>query len=286
MYLGASWSWIGPYCLWYYEIKVIPQFWKEIAGLFQDTEQFEMLRNQFERTLFKRHWPFMIIWAFAVLFAFHSLGDFMVTLGLHGVSDVAFWGWLLFISFLAILSGYGFAGVFNSINIIKAVATSDFRMDQYHHDGCGGLSCVGGLTLFTVLLFSSGSVFVPILVTAANFQGVFVSVSVLLLILLFCVSIFVGFIYPLLVIRHRFLDMRNRCYAEFKDDARKSLQPDHICQSSDVCEQLRILNLRNLYVDLARMTPVPINMKFLAEMVFFVFLPFFMVLLQNVLLRD
>ena len=284
IYLAVSWSWIGPLCIWHYEMKVIPKFWNEAANIFFDLEDFAVLQNQFNNSLLKRYWYFIMIWITVVLIAFFSVKYFMKAFGLYGISDIAFWPWLIGIAFLAFLNGFGFAGVFNSINIITKIADNNFILDQYHYDGRGGLSCIGQLMLSTLILFSSGFVFIPILLSIANYQGLPSSSLVFLLIFLFSTLVVISFMYPLYIIHIKAKNILYTKHLQFKKDVLKLLNPKNILQSKDFLDQIRILNFRNMCVDILRMGTFPINTRLLAELIFFAFLPFVIVLLQKLFL--
>jgi len=284
MYLMFSWSWFGPFGVWIYERIVRPKFWKEVPVLFVNIEQLNALQNSFDESMLKRYWPIIIIWTIFSVFGFICVKGFAISFGIKGFTDFLFWAWVLFISFLGFISGHGFSGVIDTIRIVRRISKIEMTIDQYHFDGHGGSLCVGNLTIWTFGLFSTGSVFLPILFTALNLNEFPSSFAILLLIFLFCLATTTVFMYPLFLIHYRMLDIKGKVHERIKQNAKNLLVPECISGSCDLNDQLKILNFRNYFVDLDRVVTFPVNTRLFAEIILFAFLPFLMILLQKLLI--
>jgi len=282
MFLMFTWAWIGPLLLWYYENKLIPQFWKEAANIVGSDGDFQNLKKDFEGSLWENYWFVILIWAIFALYAFYCVLPFMKTFGLNGFFDKMSWPWFMFIGLLGIESGYGFAGIINTIRIINKISSLNLKLNQYHFDGHGGVLCVGNLAIKSLLLFCSGSIFIPILLDALTYQGIKSSLSVVMLVLIFILAITCGFFYPLRKFKTAIKKQKEIIFLSLKERISEKLKPECILGNCNANDQLQILNFRNACIDLDRIPNYPINTKILSEIIFYALLPSAMVILQIV----
>lgn len=116
-----------------------------------------------------------------------------------------------------VLGGPGFSGPLTTVLLIREAASVDFEIQPLHPDRLGGLSTVGFISIRTTLLYSSGSLFLPLLFelsTGSVRQGVIYSFG-----LIYILSIVVSFVYTTTVI--------NRKAAEVQRDVLEQLRTEY-----------------------------------------------------------
>ncbi|MGO9744031.1 MAG: hypothetical protein ACLPN5_21430 [Roseiarcus sp.] len=173
--IAASWSFVGPALIWYYERYVLPSFNLHCRQLFSSNEDYRVIRKMVYTNVYDdaSHVIVKYVWIILVVSAFfwcHFNGYFL-KFGLRGIFD-PFW-WLILIGTLrfSAATAIGFCYALKSIVLARIVARSRIRRDLYTSDGMFGLSFIGDLAIKTNLFFLSGVLFFPLIVVTARRQG-------------------------------------------------------------------------------------------------------------------
>jgi hypothetical protein len=286
MYLLFSWSWLGPFAIWVYEDKIIPKFFNEAKSIFLNKNEYDNFLAIFNSSLYTNYKTHIIIWQSLIFIAFLLISGYMKRFGLHGLSDYLYWFWIIFLMYLGFITGQGVGGVLRTIKIIDQLSKIQFNINQYHHDRHGGLSCIGKLTIWTLSLFSLGSICVPILCCVIYFSDPIVTVPIFIMLFLYCFFIVISFIYPLIKIHGRVSEIKDLLFNEIRNQTASLgyLQPECLFYDCDLTKHMQILNFRNMLVDLDRIASYPINTKIVFEVILFGFLPVILLFAQYLLL--
>lgn len=167
-YLAGSCVWIGPLLNQRWE-RDFETFYRELtrraAHEGWSMAEIERVRRRYDDLL-----PATA--AFAVLLVVAAVAGMPVlsayaTLG--GWGDPMRWGILLIAAAIGYSGGVGLWGVCKTVAVAGAIARSPLAWSPYHEDGLGGLKFVSEFSLSTTLLFSAGSLAVPLSLEIAWF---------------------------------------------------------------------------------------------------------------------
>ena len=278
VYIAALWTWIGPLLIWRYEHITSIRFVVKMRGVMISAADAHRLialcRTPATTGLVST--VFLILWMVAVLTAFVLSHDFMCGLGIRGYKDI--W-WVLQVTGIglyAVLTGMGFLFVVRTMRIVATVLDSALVLNPYHPDGRGGLGCCGALLSQTSWMFSSGALFLPVLISLATSQYPNSKEAVLILISVYVLMIAASFLVPTLLLHrklHRERTMMLACIGGFLH--KMSLTP-----GLGIDAYLRFSHERKKYNDIRAIITWPFNDRNLAGFAVTVALPILLTLAQ------
>lgn len=279
--MALTWLNVGPYFIWYYDQKLLPEFFARADEIIGDNERLHALARKYDNFFSHRYWIITIPWTALVLYAISGL-----KLVLSG--GVFYWMILAGGVWIALLSSIGFWGVVTTMLAIREISREKLTVDPFHPDKLGGLSCIGTYAIGTTLLFSTGSLFLPIIFD-------FISAgepTVVLSALYAAVFVFSGFtlfsfLYPTVKInraaesaRRAILENLRQQYAVLQRSvARRNTRTANLSEAYP-----RLNHLRDEYMDYRRMKLYPFEVEILVKLIISVILPFILLLVNRYLL--
>lgn len=258
--LAAAWSWIGPSLIWNYEVNILPTFWTQMLDdRILPSRDISEISSAFFRINYGSRKFVVYGWTLLLLLAFVGVSEFMKEIGMPRIPGVWFWLWLICLIPAGILTGEGFAGVIMMIQIIRSCIKRDIAMHPYHPDGLGGLSCFGRLAIGTTLLFSSGALFLPILLIGS--ESSFLTMTwMYVLVSLYSASIACAFLLPTVQVCIRAKAIRDRMISDLNMESLRMIP-------SEVSECVRLSRKREIYQDILKMGVYPFNPWILSKLI-------------------
>jgi len=276
IFVAAQWSWIGPLLIWDFETRLFPEFWQSIdeEGII-DGESLTELCSRYTSLSTGARRIVIYLWAFFLLAAFILTAPFMETIGMPQLPNVWFWLWCLGAFLSGKLTGQGFAGVMMMIHAVSACLKRPLRLNQYHADGLGGLSCFGRLAIGTTALFSSGAVFLPILMRVAK-HSEFGPQVVYGLVFLYTIAIATCFLLPTFLVCRRAKNVKKQMLREASESIVKK---DNYSDSKAIEANYH----RNYFLDIKAMGIYPFNTWVIGKLIGSVGFPVMVVYLSQLL---
>lgn len=204
VYIASMWIWLGPYLVWRYEQVILNRHWRLIKKVKQNRSQYLDYRRKYKGGLARNtrlSLALLLGWIALVVAAFLGSFQFMSGLGVQDpYKDIWWYVWILGVSLYAYITGLGLLGVSRTVLLSKDLLNIDVALRPYHPDGHGGLACLSSLLIETTVIFSSGSLFVPILLDLGQSLHNWGGLLALTLVLVYSVAIASSFFVPALFI--------------------------------------------------------------------------------------
>ena len=202
LFLGLIWVNVGPYLIWFYNTKLMKNFFDRASILIDNRHELNEIAIKYYNFFAKKFWiltiPLIIIIPFIWIFSMPILSNY----GFFGYTDPWYWFSFIGVVWVTILGGIGFNGVLTTLLTINNIAKKNIRIDPLHPDKIGGLSSIRYFTLGTTLLFSTGSLFL-----LAGFQIIsfleFLTPFVYFITFLYSFLILLSFLYPIIRINRK-----------------------------------------------------------------------------------
>ncbi len=155
--LTLVWGLISPFLL-LYAATILNGLFNEIKEIFYDLEKWkEIYSSTLDDFFFSNNKLFGFAWSAAVAWIVYRY-----------FSDINYWPiklWAVFFSFyLSFISSLGLHGINTIVNMIDTIFSHDdiIRFDPNHSDNFGGLSNFSSFVVRATLLFSSGTLIIPL----------------------------------------------------------------------------------------------------------------------------
>ena len=283
-YLSALlWLNLGPILIWYYDERLLPNFFHKILDIVPHRRKVRALAEKYDRLFSKKYWIIVIPWNILLIYAFLGSQDVLVQGGLLGYADVFYW--ILFAGAVWTLSltGIGFWGILVMLLAVSEISRQSLRIDPLHPDKLGGLSCVGYYAIGTTVLFSSGSLFLPLvfqLTTETNVASIYIYLATSV----FSFFILLSFLYPTVRIHGKAKAARDSILDRLrKRHARLNSELD--ISNTDALEaltsHLEIIRLRSEYQDYRNVKLYPFEFETFLKLASSVILPVVFLLVQR-----
>lgn len=167
LFLAASWVFVGPALIWFYERYTLPEFDLKSRHVVKTPVQQDRIRRCVYSSIYDFRFCrlFTPIWILVVLFGFYGSRAYIFDLGIEGYYDYFFWIVTVGVALVAYYTSIGFCFAYKAICLTNIVASSELERKVYHKDEDFGLSFVGDFAFRTALMFFSGWLFAPLIVT-------------------------------------------------------------------------------------------------------------------------
>lgn len=162
LFFAVIWLNLGPFLIWYYDERVMPIFFKDLTDLVQNQDNIDEISNDYASLFSDQYWIPTVIWTLLLVGLFFNTQSFLVNQGLFEVGDFYYFGYLMGVVWLGIMTGIGFMGVLTTILVIRKISQEDLEINPYNPDGLGGLGIFGYYAIRTTLTFSTGSLLLPL----------------------------------------------------------------------------------------------------------------------------
>lgn len=281
----ASWSlvllWvnIAPYLIWSYDEKVMPEFFDRFLDITAEPDEFTQLARKYSRFFGRPHVGAAVFWAVAIVLVAWAGIPVLHQQGMAGLMPVVY-AYAVYIGI--VLAGPGFMGPIVTLLLVREVAQLRFDIQPLHPDQLGGLSNVGYYSIRTTLLFSSGSLFLPLAFRLAAGGGR--RTAIIVFVFVYILTIAATFVYPTIKI--------NRTAAELRDSILEDLRIEYsqlqqeIGESgddkiADLNHRLELQRLRSKYDDYNNVRLYPLQVDILVQLAGSVLLPLFFLFLET-----
>jgi hypothetical protein len=197
-YVAAIWAWLGPLFIWRYEHIITTEYWAMCRKIVTDKNELYKLRKSLKRSvLLERHGVILILlWCLLIIGTFFASYDFMKGFGITGNTDIWWYVQVFGIAIYAFFTGIGFLLIIRTFSLIKNFLPLDTSINPYHPDQRGGLGFFGRLLSETSLMFTSGTLYVPILMELYMDMYAEISIIVLIIIGIYALMIALSFVVP------------------------------------------------------------------------------------------
>lgn len=215
LFAAASWSFWGPYFIYQYHAQFI-KFYENLSFLGNHSirKTFYDVYNGFQ----KRVLITSLVWgllAVIIIIKPETLRGY----SFYGYTDLWYWIFLLYILFSLHLTACGFIGVQTSFCLLKRLANSNLMTDLLQQKP-RKLTAFGQFSFSTVLYFSSGISFIPILIDFIQENKIYPQIFIIIGIALFIVVTCIAFFYPLWLV--------NRCAYKSRESLLDKLESEYI----------------------------------------------------------
>ncbi len=279
------WAAFGPYWIWYYERKLMPAFYSRLRTLLADPTVIPRMEYAWRREFSRKYLLASAPWSLFLLVTWFYCVPSLSRGGIGGLADPVFWVTTLAVLWLGVLTGIGFWGVAVTVRAIHAVTHHRLRIDPWHPDGLGGLSSVGYYAIGTTLLFSTGSLFLPLAFQLIDWDSP-LAVLVPGAVVLFSGFIGLSFVWPTLAINREATALRDARLDALRDEHEtltRNVENESLDDMAMIRTYLRINRVSSQYQILESMMLYPFKVSILARLVFSVVLPFVFIFLRRYL---
>ena len=225
--LACSWLFVGPQLIWFYESVAIRRCVKFTRRLRLKKTDAKNINDVARKWLYSDRFNVFFTASFCavVLWSYISNDDFI--LRAIGYDDHGNWIYIS-VSLGVMLASYyasiGFCFSFRTAMIASAIAKSEIKINMYSTDGLSEFKFLGRFIFQTSLMFNSGWLFMPSMITMSRYStSVNSYLSLYLLTFMFIASGFTGFIYPIIILHRKLINMKEQYISKFQKDANKTL---------------------------------------------------------------
>ncbi|AZH25176.1 hypothetical protein [Haloplanus aerogenes] len=214
--LGLLWVNLGPFLIWYYDERVLPRFFSRAHELLPSESERDHLAKKYTTFFSEHRLSVSLFWTLATVLIVYASRDVLQAQGMVGSARVFLWTTYLYALYIGSVLGHGFMGPVTTILLVRELSELDLTIDPLHPDNLGGLSNVGYCAIRTTLLFSTGSLFLPLLfrfvsrgassVVIFGFTGVYI------------LTILASFVYPTVKVNRRAQELRDRKLEELRQE--------------------------------------------------------------------
>ena len=264
--LGLLWIGIGPYLIYLYDSKALPSFFKGLDGVLGSGDIAKKLQAKYSRLFSRKFFWLTIIWCLLLQIGYFSSPEFLIILNIRYLSFMFFLV-SAYLVWVGLLTSIGFWGVFVTISLIIEASDKIAVINPFHEDGFGGLGRFGRLAITTTVLFSSGSLYIPLLIDVVT-RGVRYNRVHYGLLTIFVGSIAASFLLPVILVTARARRIQREVLKRLSEDCFCGATPP----SDDIREQIKLIHSRELHAAYMSVRLCPIKydtfIKFFTSVLF------------------
>lgn len=279
--LGLFWVNIAPYLIWFYDERVLPEFFSHLSELISDREERHHLAKKYNDFFAQHRISVSLFWGAAAMTVIFVSEPVLRAQGMTGNGEIFLWMTYGYAGYVGGILGHGFVGPITTILLIREITKYELEIDPLHPDNLGGLSTVGYVSIRTTLLFSSGSLFLPLLFYFSSAGGI--SSIIFGITGIYIISIFVSFIYPTTLVNRRAQEYRDSVledlrqqYAELEQTMK---EPDQD-EISELNKRLELQRIQRNYENYNSVSLYPLQMSILTRLAGSIILPIFFIVVE------
>jgi hypothetical protein len=184
------------YLVWYYDTRLLPEFFKSVGDLLEDGNRFDEIVDEFNKLFAFGYWKTFVFWIPLFPTAFFGNIHYFQQQGMGGPEHVSFYVFFAFTVYSGVLTGVGIHLIINTLICVGTISREEFTIDPFHPDGLGGMSAIGRLSIWTMGLAAIGSLGMPYTLQIAA-SGQF-GAAIYVAFVIYFVSLVGIFVYPVL----------------------------------------------------------------------------------------
>jgi hypothetical protein len=241
---GLFWVNIAPFLIWYYDERVLPEFFAHLSELISDPEERHQLAEKYNDFFAQHRISVSLFWGGALTAIVFVSESALRAQGMTGGGELFLWTTYAYAAYIGSVLGHGFVGPLTTILLIREVTQYELEIDPLHPDNLGGLSTVGYVSIRTTLLYSSASLFLPLLFYFSSSGGIswvifgFTGIYVL--------SIFISFIYPTTIVNRRAQEYRDSILEDLRQQYSELERATNSPEENEIAELNKRLELQRL----------------------------------------
>lgn len=289
--LAGSWAFLGPYFIFRY-FESIKTFQNTIITLSDSSndvttdhhdsvsETVTQIIKEEMKAFSTAHKIICFIWIPIVIGILIVFNERLQDFAFWGFSDPYYWIAIVYISFLLYLQSLGFSGLLSTYRLIRRITALDYMIEDVLEGSFqDGIKIFGTLLIKTTLYFFSGIVFFPILIVFAKQQSAALTLSIIIVMFIFSISVLVFFLYTYWLIYQSAEKRKNALIEEFQAiynrEMKESLStPEPVNASYHfILNELKISNVYRHIEKLEKINTNPIHLSKVVVTVFTVIFP-------------
>lgn len=191
---GGIWIAFSPFMIYLF-IKKLKHFFIILKDN-NISQNLDKLKNICFKKFVSIDW-FNILWILLIIGALIIDRGYLERFGLFGFTDVYFYIFIGLIIVILYCTSLGFKGTYIVVQLIRIlVKQRNIYLDFFNADGAGGIKCMKDIVSFTTRIFSTGTLFVPILLdyifyTDSLYVKLILYISIALLAIFILLSYFI-----------------------------------------------------------------------------------------------
>jgi hypothetical protein len=267
--------------IWYYDERVLPEFFSHLSELISDEGKRKDLARKYNELFAKHRISVSIFWGIALGTIIFVSEPVLIEQGMVGNGSVFLWTTYAYAIYIGSILGHGFNGPVTTILLVREVSNLELEIDPLHPDNLGGLSNVGFVSIRTTLLFSSGSLFLPLLFFLSSEGGV--ATIIFGITSLYILIIIVSFVYPTALVNRRAQEYRDSVLEDLRQqyaDIEKKTQGLEKDQISELNKRLELQKVQNKYDNYNSVKLYPLQLSILTRLAGSVILPILFMLVE------
>ncbi|WP_440989699.1 hypothetical protein [Haloarchaeobius baliensis] len=284
-FLGQVWINVSPFLIWYYDERVIPEFFAKFRDIYSDEAHLSAVSRRYNEFYADYRLSIGILWAVLLLVGGWAGTPVLLEQGMDAYGRLFLYLTYLWAVYIGlVLAEPGFKGPVTTILLMREVSDLEFDIQPLHPDQLGGLSTVGYFSIRTTLVFSSASLFIPLSLQFSAGSGsellVFFVTGVYVLTLL------LTFIYPTYRINRAAATVRDAKLSELQsriDALKAGARGGADDELSELNRRLQIREVRETNTDYQKVRLYPIQIDILLQLAGSLLLPIGIFLLETYL---
>jgi hypothetical protein len=269
--LVLSWVNIAPYLIWLYDEVVMPEFLDRFSEITAEPDEFSDLGRKYSRIYSRPHIIAAAFWGVAIVLVAWAGKPVVLEQGMTGLMPLVY---IYAVYIGTVLAGPGFMGPIVTILFIRSASRLTLTIQPLHPDQLGGLSNVGYYSIRTTLLFSSGSLVLPLAFRLT--AGTSRQFAITTFVFIYIVTILGTFFYPTLKINRTAAGIRDEVLNEIRTEYKqlqREVEIERDPELSSVSQQLKLQHLRKKYEDYKNVRLYPLQVDMIIQLVSSVLLP-------------
>lgn len=279
--LGLLWVNLAPYLIWYYDERVLPEFFAHVSEIIPDENKREKLAKKYNDFFAEHRLSVSIFWTIATVTIIYTSQSTLLGHGMTGTGSIFLWITYGYAVYVGAVLGHGFVGPITTILLVREITQHKLEIDPLHPDNLGGLSTVGFVSIRTTLLFSSGSLFLPLLFYFSSsggdptiiygFAGVYI------------LTILASFIYPTTIVNKRAQEYRDSILDDLRQQyanvEQEVIGPDDD-EIVELNKKLELQRIRNEFENYNSVSLYPLQFNIITRLIGSIILPILFMVIE------
>lgn len=275
---------LASFLIWYYDQRLQPDFFNKLSNIVPDQEKANTLATKYGNLFRRRWWILVAPWTSLLICVWATSLDWLSSEGgILGLNDVLYWIWFVIIVLTGMLHGIGLWGVLVTLLAVRAVSKESLRIDPLHPDKMGGLGAIGSYAIGTTLLFSAGSLYLPLGFQLAAGSELVTS-FIYLAVLIFALFILLSFLVPTIIVHEKAKSIRNAILYELRNKYNEHIYMIDNNDENNIAtnvSRLKLIQIRNEYLDYQNVKLYPFEVGVFVKLITSVLLPLIFLLIKQ-----
>lgn len=279
--LGLLWVNLAPCLIWYYDERVLPTFFVHLSELVSDETKRRELAERYNEFFATHRLSVSLFVAGSAVTIVYVSEPALRSQGMVGSGSVFLWTTYAYAIYIGSVLGHGLVGPITTIRLVRELTQYELEIDPLHPDNLGGLSTVGYISINTTLLFSSFSLFLPLLFYFSSAGGV--TTVIFGITGLYILIIFVSFVYPTAIVNRRAQEYRDSVLEDLRQqyaELEREIHGHDDDKLSELNRQLELQRVQRNYENYNSVNLYPLQLGILTRLAGSVVLPILFMIIE------